>query len=188
MNQFTPFSSIILCISASMFRVIILSVVDPGVPPVILPSNEKKLSVPVILDVKPHYFGSLGLVYYSYNQETYRFFRHLSSNCAIEKGRGPHKVGVVDEKFSRAAHKKNPLLLNILQPPLLVGICPLGWTSSIKGITAASRMLTYRVVSSSEDDYITCSTRRYPCPHLDLWRIFCLHLVSYWFRKVTKAR
>ena len=33
----------------------------------------------MILDVKLHYFGSLGLVYDSYNQETHGFFRRLSS-------------------------------------------------------------------------------------------------------------
>ena len=39
----------------------------------------------MILDVKLHYFGSLGLVYYNYNQETHRFFRHLSSGCKIQQ-------------------------------------------------------------------------------------------------------
>ena len=72
------------------------------------------MSVTVILDMKLHCFGSLGLVYYSYNQETYRFFRSLSSGCTVQqqarskRGRGPTKVGVVDENFFRAHNKKNP--------------------------------------------------------------------------------
>ena len=77
------------------------TVADPGVvrlvrsnPPDRAPSlprvianifQWKKLIVPVILDVKLHYFGSLGLVYYSYNQETYRFFRRLSSGSTVQR-------------------------------------------------------------------------------------------------------
>ena len=86
-----------------------LSVADPGVvrlvrsnPPDPKPTtsnNIKKSTVPVILDLKLHYFGILGLVYYSYNQETYRFFRCLSSGCTVQRqarskrGRGQHKSG-----------------------------------------------------------------------------------------------
>ena len=70
----------------------------------------------MILDVKLHYFGNLGLVYYSYNQETYRFFRRLSSGCTVQRqwrskrGVAKVKVGVVDENFRalRAHDNKNP--------------------------------------------------------------------------------
>ena len=103
------------------------AVADPGVvrlnPPDPKPTSsnntfqcKKNLSVPMILDVRLNYFGSLGLVYYSYNQETYRFFHCLSSSCTVQRqarskrGVAIPKVGVVDENFSalHTHNKKNP--------------------------------------------------------------------------------
>ena len=53
----------------------------------------------MILDVRLHYFGSLGLVYYSYNQETYRFFHRLSSGCMVQR-QARSKGGVANPKWA----------------------------------------------------------------------------------------
>ena len=114
----------------------------------------KKLSVPVILDVKLHYFGSLGLVYYSYNQETYRFFRRLSSGCTVQRqarskrGRGEHKSGRGRRKFfARFARtmRRTPLH-NILHPPLVL----VGGADKIKAMMSSMRSLMMMTSLMSE--------------------------------------
>ena len=73
----------------------------------------------MILDVRLRYFGSLGLVYYSYNQETYRFFRRLSSSCLVQR-QVLSKSGCGQRSFFArfmCTITRTPLH-NILHPPL----------------------------------------------------------------------
>ena len=93
----------------------------------------------MILDVKLHYFGSLGLDYYSYNRETYRFFRRLSSGCTVQRqarskrGRGQHNSGRGRRKiFARFARtvRRTPLSQYPASAPALIS--PLNTRNSVK--------------------------------------------------------
>ena len=74
---------------------------DPSLPRVIILCNENKLlSVPVILDVRLQDFGSLGLVYYSYNGQLTGSFVVLLA-AARFSGKRDRKGGYGQPKSGR---------------------------------------------------------------------------------------
>ena len=135
------------------------TVVDPGVvclvrsnPPDPKPTSSNNM----VLDVKlHHYFGSLGLVHQSYNQETYRFFRRLSSGCTKCDRKGAWST----KFFACFARTITTPLHNILHPPLQAGCCIIASGSALGHYATSLRFLKHcRASAQGNNLHIIVST------------------------------